>query len=262
MTGTGNRGWAAGALLLLIAVTTFAAWHAAPGRNWIWVVALLCAFILLLGKVSTGRALGILINERNLMSLSRFQMVVWTVLIVSAYFTIALTRVKSGDVADPLVIGVDWQVWALLGISTTSFVGTPLLNGNKQQKEPGKTVGEQQLVIDKTAAAFDENSADVNTNRQGILYGNSSINDARFTDLFEGDELANTSFIDVGKLQLFFFTVMVAITYGVQLYQLIAQDTLTDDVSLPTLNEGLLALLGVSHAGYLGSKGIDRTSSH
>lgn len=256
---TGNRGWAAAALLLLVALAGLAAWFVPAGWNWILVMILLGVFIMVLGKVSMGSALGILINERKLMSLSRFQMAVWTVLIVSAYFTIALIRIKSGDVADPLLIGVDWHVWALLGISTTSFVGTPLLNGTKKQEEPRPTPPQTQSVIEKTAAAFGEQQVEVDNNRQGILYGNSSIADARFTDLFEGDELSNTRFIDLGKLQLFFFTVMIAITYGVQLYQLIAHDTLTDDVSLPTLSDGLLALMGVSHAGYLGSKAIDHT---
>jgi hypothetical protein len=58
---------------------------------------------------------------------------------------------------------------------------------------------------------------------------------------------------------MFFFTVIVASVYAVQLYQLIANNVLTDDVSLPSVNQGLLALLGVSNIGYLGSKGITQT---
>jgi hypothetical protein len=99
------------------------------------VLVALLLFIILLGGVISSRPLGIFINDRNLVSLSRFQMVMWTVLILSAYFTLAIHRVRDGT-ADPLAIGMDWHLWALMGISTTSLVGTPLLLSPKAQKEP------------------------------------------------------------------------------------------------------------------------------
>jgi len=78
--------------------------------------------------------------------------------------------------------------------------------------------------------------------------------------MFQGDELANAQLVDVAKLQLFFFTIIVAIAYGTQLYQLIAYGDLDlPGIRLPVLQDGLLALMGVSHAGYLGAKGIDQT---
>ncbi len=253
--------WVAFTVLVLVAASGVTAWLAAPGWNWILILILLTAIVLVLGKALTGRIFGVLITERKIMSLSRFQMMIWTLLIVSAFLAIAMERVKSGEVAEPLVIGVDWQVWALLGISTTSLVGTPLLNGNKTRKEPLNHPGKQQTVVEKTAETFNQSTAAVEDNRTGVLYGNPSIDDARFTDLFEGEELVNAQFLDLGKVQLFFFTVIIAMVYAVQLFQLIAHNDLTDDVSLPTVNEGLLALLGVSHAGYLGTKGITQTPS-
>jgi hypothetical protein len=206
--------------------------------------------------VITGRVLGIFINERKLMSLSRFQLVVWTGLIVSGFFVIALERIHSGAAAQPLAIGIDWQIWALLGISTASFVGTPLLNSNKKGKEPDR----KDELVTKAATRFQEHPDDVERNRQGILYGNSSVAFARFTDMFQGDELANAQLVDVAKLQLFFFTIIVAIAYGTQLFQLIAYGDLDlPGIRLPLLQDGLLALMGVSHAGYLGAKGVDQT---
>lgn len=231
------------------------AWFLPPGWNWIAMMTVLAALILYLGRVCTGRALGCLINEHKLMSLSRFQMLVWTILIVSAYGAIAMERVKNGAVVDPLIVGIDWQVWALLGISTASLVGTPLLNGNKTRKQPAQPDAQ----VKKTAEALGETAHEVAGNREGVLYGNANIADARFSDLFEGEELANAQLLDVGKLQMFVFTIIVATIYAIQLYQLIAHNDLTDDVSLPKINEGLLALLGVSHAGYLGTKGVTQT---
>ncbi len=245
----------AGALVVLTVAIAVAGWYLPAGTNWLVVLALIAIFFLLTGKAITGRALGILINERKLMSLSRFQLVVWTGLIVSGFFVIALERIHSAVAVQPLAIGIDWQIWALLGISTASFVGTPLLNTNKKSKEPRKVE-----LVKKTATRFNEHEDDVEHNREGILYGNSSIAFARFTDMFQGDELANAQLVDVAKLQLFFFTIVVAIAYGTQLFQLIAYGDLDlPGVRLPVLQDGLLALMGVSHAGYLGAKGIDQT---
>ena len=246
--------------LVLVVLAAGAAWLVPSGINWIVVLGLFLITVLLLGRATTGELFGALINEQKLMSLSRFQMLIWTLLIVSAYLTIAMQRVKSGDVVDPLIIGVDWQVWALLGISTTSLVGTPLLNNNKKAKEPS-TGPNNTAPTARAAETLQEPQTEIDKNRTGVLYGNPDIKDARLSDMFEGEEISNASFIDVGKLQMFFFTVIVASVYAVQLYRLIAENILTDDVSLPTVNQGLLALLGVSNAGYLGSKGITQTPS-
>ena len=233
------------ALTLLTVGMVLAAWFLPAGTNWLVVLGVMVAFFLLTGKAITGRGLGILINERKLMSLSRLQLVIWTLVIVSGFFLIALERIHMGVVSQPLNIGVPWTIWTLLGISTTSFVGTPLLYGNKMDKEPK----DPQLSNQPAASSS-----------QGILYVNNDIKDACFTDMFEGDELANAQFVDVAKLQMFFFTVVAAIAYSMQLYSLIAyRDLSVGDVKMPELQEGLLALMGVSHAGYLSSKGIDRT---
>jgi len=55
---------------------------------WLVTAARLIAFVVLLGQLINQRPLGILIGERNLMSLSRFQMVLWTIIVLSAYIVI------------------------------------------------------------------------------------------------------------------------------------------------------------------------------
>lgn len=243
-------------LLILTAAIPVAGWFLQAGTNWLVVLGLIAIFFLAVGKGLTNRALGVLINERRLMSLSRFQLVIWTVLIVSGFFVIALERIHSAQVEQPLAIGVDWQIWTLLGISTGSLLGTPLLYGNKREKEPKKKAE----LIQKTAKRFKEEPQDVENNRQGVLYGNSCTGFARFTDMFQGDELGNAHLVDVAKVQMFFFTIVVAIAYGTQLFQLIAYGELySSNVRLPELQDGLLALMGVSHAGYLGAKGVNQT---
>jgi hypothetical protein len=226
------------------------------GWNWIVVMGLVVLFLTVLGSTVTGRSLGIFINERKLMSLSRFQFVLWTVIVISAYLVIALARVKGESVADPLVVQIDWQVWSLLGISAASLVGSPWIGSSKKQKQPR----DKKQFVKRLQIAYGNSKAELDDNREGILYGNRNVSEARFTDMFEGDELGNTQYIDLAKVQMFLFTVIVAVSYGVQVFNMIMfNDLLADNIALPSIHEGLLTLMGISHAGYLGNKGIDHT---
>ena len=244
------------ALMAITILMALAAWHLEPGWNWFAVIVLMLGFMIVLGKALVGRGLGILINQRNLMSLSRFQMTVWTVVILSAYFVMAIMRTKVTGVEQPLVIQIDWQIWALLGISTASLVGTPLINTNKKNKVPAN------LETTKAAQVLKEDEKTIDANREGILYANDDVSQAHFTDMFEGDEIKNTNLIDVSKLQMFFFTIIVATVFCAEVFRMIlTQDVLAADVSLPLLPEGLLTLMGISNAGYLGSKAVDHTPS-
>ena len=68
----------------------------------------LTLILMTIGWGIAGRADGILINEKNVMSLSRFQMAIWTILVLGAYFTYAFARLRKGDPA-PLDIQMDWH---------------------------------------------------------------------------------------------------------------------------------------------------------
>jgi len=124
-------------IILCIFIASSAQVFFPPIRGWNWIIVLLLmiAFVILLGKEINGRYGGIFINERFRMSLSRFQLVIWTLIVLSAFITIALERVVAG-VADPLAIALPTQLWALLGISTASLVGSPLILSTKKTKKP------------------------------------------------------------------------------------------------------------------------------
>jgi hypothetical protein len=216
---------------------------------WFVILFSFSIFLAFLGRWICGRAGGILVGERNLMSLSRFQMVAWTVLILSAYLAMALYRLRSG-VKDPLTIAMDWHLWALMGISTTSMIGSPLLLGNKAQKEIDPD------AINKAEKQLKETLD--STNLVGTLYANKSMQDASFSDIFQGDEVGNTSFIDVAKVQMFFFTMVTLVGYGAAVFHLLRG---TDHSAMPAVSEGMIALLGISHAGYLASKVSDHTET-
>lgn len=339
-----STGWATFIYAILIIVIILAGWIAPEGLNWIIVGISMFLFIIVMGLNITGRSLGILINERKLMSLSRFQIVLWTVIILSAYFTMVLVRIRSG-IPNPLEIEMDWHLWALMGISTTSLVGTPLIQSVKKTKEPDesaynsylfswnnvpgkdnlrlveflnrnfslewvKTANIEKIDDDMTIKVSSENfylcmslkdkktkvklniydgrtdefiakmengtlniyynskgevvnkwketQATVDENREGILYGNKDISDAKFSDMFEGDELWNTEYIDMSKVQMFFFTIIAVLSYVVVLFNMFTNDS-EKLKEFPALSEGLIAILAISHGGYLGNKSVDHT---
>jgi hypothetical protein len=233
---------------------------AAAGWNLVLIVAALIGVMLILGKVIVDRWMGVLINEQNLMSLSRFQMAVWTVVVIASYFAYALFRMKAaglgaveakGDL-DPLNVTIDPHLLILMGISATSFVASPLILGTKKTQTPDSDVAV------KTALVTGDSPAEVEDNRQGTLYANTKISDARITDMFQGDEIGNTMNVDLAKLQMFFFTVIAALAYLILVFRNLRTPD-QDLGSLPVLSDGVVYALGISHAGYLASKGVDHT---
>lgn len=252
----GNNGFVLVAVVLVFAGIFTAAWRAQGGINWLLVAIGLSVFLAILGWRITGRVLGVFINERNLMSLSRFQLGIWTVIILSGFFIIAISRIKSGS-DDPLAIGIDWHLWALMGISTASLVGSPLILNSKKDKTP------DDKVMDKTAANLQESKADIEKNREGLLYKNEDIQCASFADMFQGDEVQNTGHLDLAKVQMFLFTLIAAVAYSVTLWNTLdaAQGAPGGLEAMPGLSEGLIALLGISHTGFLASKGVEHTKT-
>ena len=207
--------------------------------------------MIILGVTITRTPLGILINERNLMSLSRFQMACWTIAVLGAYFTFAIARIKA-QVPDPLSIQIDWHLWTLMGISITSLVGTPLILSTKMGKEP------DDAALEKASRLVEESKKLIQANREGTLYANTNIKDARFSDMFQGDEINNTAQIDLAKVQMFYFSVIAIVSFLVFVFRVISTAN-ANLAELPLLPDGLIALVGISNAGYLTSKSIDHT---
>jgi hypothetical protein len=256
MSSTAKKNWGTFVVLLILVILVYRAARCAYATNmWALIMLALLLFVLFLGHGVSGRLMGIFIGSRNVMSLSRMQMVLWTVLVLSAYFTMVLHRVRDGVPADPLAVGMDWHLWALMGISTASLVASPLLLGSKTQKQPDPK------AVDKAAAALtaqgDPEPADeITKNSSGTLYVNKSIADASFTDIFQGDEIGNTAYIDPAKAQMFLFTVIALVVYGAAVLSMLKKG---DYSAMPVPSEGLIALLGISHTGYLASKTADQT---
>lgn len=240
--------------LLLTAVMILAGLFAPRGWNWVIVVASMLIFIVTLGVYINGRPWGIFIDERNMMTLSRFQLVVWTLIILSAFITITLARVRA-LVADPLAIELPWQLWALMGISTTSLMGSPLIRSTKKRKTPTDEARSRMAKLQRLDVSM------IDKTREGTLSVKEKVDEAQFADMFRGEEVENSPYLDMAKVQMFFFTIIAAIAYAVVLVNWIATKEPSALASFPELSDGLLAILGISHAGYLGNKMVDHTKT-
>jgi hypothetical protein len=249
-------------ILLFLAVMIASGLFLPGGVNMLAITAALMAILVVLGCAIVNNPLGVFINSQNIMSLSRFQMAVWTIVVLASYFSYALFRIHqtgfgpiTGDPKnDPLNVVIDPHLLVLMGIGATSLVAAPAILSTKTDKTPAP------LVAIKTALKAGDSLAEVDANRQGTLYANSNVNDARATDMFQGDEIGNTTQIDMAKVQMFFFTVISGVAYLIMIYRNLASAAPGTDLShLPVIPEGVVYALGISHAGYLTSKTIDHT---
>lgn len=239
-------------LLIVLGVVYVGLWSGLYATtSWLWTLGLLTVLFLYLGWLLAQRPLGILVNPRNLMSLSRFQLVAWSLVIISAFLTVAFRRI-AGKVADPLQIPMDPHLWALLGISTASLVGGPLILQSKASQKPDES------QIQAAAEVLKENPAEIENDSDGKLYANPTIQDARITDMFQGDEIGNTAYVDVSKVQMFLFTIIIMLSYCYDIYAMLSSSP-ADKLTMPVLSGSVVALLGISHAGYLTSKTADHT---
>jgi hypothetical protein len=223
-------------------------------------IAALTVLMIAVGSSVTKHFWGILINERNLISLTRFQAVLWTILVLADFATVLLIRAWHGLPLKSLEIQP--ELLALMGISYASAVGTSILNANKSgMPTPPAAVDAAQKNLNDTDGS--------STAAQGVLYKNKDISDARISDMFEGDELADAQMIDMGKVQMFFFTIVSAVIFvGAAKGALTGPEAgaLSDasksiDVLIPKLPQTLIALMGVSHGAYLGNKAVTRTQA-
>ncbi len=299
-------------VMILIAAFIVIAFHQSirPVMIWLILLALLTALLLVISHAYTHRWLGVLIDERNKYSLSRLQMALWTMIILSAFITAVLANVQlvqlvtvtgavnppqvvftpvgtlvvdvlaqvgvynpedntispdvdasqldlaasvrdgqviyiplkgeaipliaaTGDEANtegpttPISVQIPSEVWLLLGISTTSLVASPLIKSRTSDQ----------------------------------IVKNESVTEAKISDFFRGEQTGDFTQLDLGKVQMFFFTVIIIGAYAIALASMFITRELSAITSLPALDSGAIAMLGVSHAGYLTSKAVPKSDA-
>jgi hypothetical protein len=249
--------WTHTLALLLIVIAMTVVFKVFPSisklSDWVLNLVLLTIFLAVAGQGVSGLLLGALIDERNKMSLSRLQLTLWTILILSALLTVALSNILSGVTEHPLAIGIPKEVWLLMGISTISLVGSPLIKNTKQEKEPAPAEREATIALLTKQAGIPTDRIQ----NKGQIVINTNPQDARLSDLFKGEETGNAANLDLAKIQMFFFTIILVIAYAGLLYAMFAHsDRKTTIENFPSVDQSMLALLGISHAGYLANKAV------
>ncbi len=347
--------------------------------RWLCMIGLMLFFLALVGREVNHRVDGALIDARNKLSLSRLQILLWTILTLSAYLTIVLPRTlpngldavtsaivnecqtnvkNSGSganpdeacIREPLNISFPPELILAMGISAASFAGSSLVQSSKKSKTVNieardakvdaarrqraitdearaqklaelnrlaqsaadlkteleaaqkqfneaavdakpdaqiklnaaqarydaadkarqKAANEWQLAEDaftKADQEFAKIEADTEKARvesDGLLHKNASTADARWADLFRGEEIGDYQLIDMSKVQMFFFTLVIVFAYGVAVASLLQDTTALRHpliVTLPSFSSSLNTLLGISHGAYLSVKTVDHTKT-
>jgi len=229
-------------------------------NKWYWLMVLFVAVLAVIGKVICGTYKGVFVDERNVVSLSRVQMVAWSILVLTAVLALVLYNVNlSGescltktDVS--CIPHIPNDLWLLMGFSTATLVVSPVLLSNSAAVEPDEKKS-QQISDGLVKQGYQESEQDLS----GPLYRNKSPKDARWSDLFTGEQNSNCLYLDLPRLQMCFFTLVALLVYAVMLHeQLIKGDNAK---GLPDLNEGLLAIIAISHGGYLVSKAAQNSAT-
>jgi hypothetical protein len=236
--------------------------------SWLLDMVLVLTIVVVLGSAIRGGWFGWLVNQENQLSLTRLQIVLWTTLTVAAVFAAGVTDALR-DPATGFGLEIPAQLWLLLGINIASATGTAILLGSKRHEEPTLKALEMAGFSQPQVNTFEGRTVVVPPNRHaptgtqiadGILTKNETPEQARFIDLFTGDELATSPYLDVGKVQMFLFTAIAVFGYGLAIGTAFAA-TPTEPFAFPAFSEGLLALIAVSHAGYLANLAPNRTET-
>jgi hypothetical protein len=235
-------------------------WYPDPRGAWALTIVIMIVTLVVVGMAVDGQPLGVLISSTNRMSLARLQTAAWTVLVLSALIAAVGQNLRAGAV-DPLAIRIPTHVWEMLGISAISLAGTPLVMAPKRRRSPDTAELHQTLAVkaNKPLAQVAEPVTEQSVTRAdgrlvavGQVAAHGHTADASVADMFKGDETGNAAWVDMGKVQLFFFTLIAVLAYGFALGSALDVGGSQAITSLPTVDSGFVALLGVSHAGYLG----------
>jgi hypothetical protein len=143
-----------------------------------------------------------------------------------------------------------------MGISTASLVGSPLIKtlkrGQTTPVSPEQVRSSQELF--NHGVIGDRGLTEAMQSASKTI-SNISPHDSSIIDIFRGEEQSNFDKVDVGKVQMFLFTLIVVIVYITALIKLLQIPKFD---SLPVVDPSMIALLGISHVGYLTNKAIPK----
>lgn len=201
-------------------------------------------FVWLLGRLSRdegGHFFQFAVSSSdNRLSLSRFQMYVWTFVTIGAYVTVVVGRREFVDIPGSVLI--------LMGISQATFLGAKFIAGEHHARRESAssdavaspTVASKR-VIRKLEPAWRPSLLDLVEGSEMISVGEEQV-DGNTVTLLEERVVPN-----LAKFQMFAWTAVVIVLY---VYALFIQGGLI----MPDIPTQLLGLMGISQSAYLGRK--------
>jgi hypothetical protein len=193
--------------------------------TWAVSAAALLALGVTLGLVIGRGFLGLLIDQRGRYSLSQFQLVAWTIVLVSLFAGVFAGRLAAHADGSALNFQIPPELLAVLGISAGSTVTALTIKSTQDHLQPA--------------------SIPINT----------PTFPARLAQIFlveQGDQADKV--IDISKFQNFWFTLLVLAGYISAVIGAVNKQPSLTGFALPVFSGTLLALLAISHAGYLAGK--------
>lgn len=253
----GAATFAAAAILGLVAATYYIPQHLDWRLLWVVVAVLLVVFLGALGYGLQGHVGGIIIDNRNRVSLSKFQMTAWTVVVFACLITAAAVNIAGWDnpaaqpvgaapPPAPLDIHIPAVLLAAMGLAGLSMISTPLILNTKMSAEP------KEEHLTKAVEQLGLNADQVSSS--GLVFGRSDVVDAEWIDMFRGDDVSNAGGIDLSKVQNFLVTILLLGAYSADMLRLLGRGHVI--ASLPELSEGMAGLMAISHGAYLTFKAV------
>jgi hypothetical protein len=170
--------------------------------------------------------LGILIDNRGRYSLTHFQLVLWSIIVLSLVSGVFWGRLFEG-VAEPLSFKIPSEVLGLLGISAGSAVTATAIKASKNKMHA-----------------------------EAVAASNAETDPPRFSQVFllEEGEYAD-KVIDVTKFQNFIITLILMAAYiGLAITAIEEAGNAKGMGSLPGFSGTFLVLVGISQAAYVAGK--------
>lgn len=147
----------------------------------------------------------------------------------------------AGTVCEPLHVVLPEELWVLMGIASASVIGAPVVATAKQPSAANDTDGPSAVVKGHSECETRVRSA----GRRRIAQPSG----ARWTDLFLGEEVHNSNPVDLARLQMLLVTAILGGIYALALTSAFVSSQPIH--RFPALSTTMLALLAVSHSGYL-----------
>lgn len=173
-------------------------------RYYFLCVAALTFVFFGIGLSQTGRLSGALISAQHRMSLARFQVICWSVLlfsgfaIYSAFNVGTIAAIWNVDSAKDLLPQFQIWAWAVLGIT----IATPSASALVKAFTPSDL--EFQTMMQKQ---------DGQRVRLAPLEQRATPKDAKFSDLFVGETMWRTDNVDLSRAQMLIVTLLLLILY-------------------------------------------------